>query len=176
MLSKSPLSVTDIHGCAGLLANCSRVCQCQRHSSSERRASDCRHRHHPAARTTERCRPVLRRHPWLARCDKHRRVWVLYMWEHSPRASKILSLLTHPLVPCNSLPPLSLTLGGRAFPISAASFNLGQLSAGSTTCVGGVAAVDFDSMCVGLRHDIRSDCVNRHVDSGRCVLGERLHM
>ncbi|KAL0949545.1 hypothetical protein HGRIS_009594 [Hohenbuehelia grisea] len=50
--------------------------------------------------------------------------------------------------PCNSLPPLSLTLGGRAFPISAASFNLGTLSAGSTTCVGGVAAVDFDNMWI----------------------------
>ncbi|KAF9490544.1 acid protease [Pleurotus eryngii] len=50
--------------------------------------------------------------------------------------------------PCNSLPPLSLTLGGRAFPISAASFNLGTLSAGSTTCVGGVASVDFDNMWI----------------------------
>ncbi|KAF4602317.1 hypothetical protein EYR40_005522 [Pleurotus pulmonarius] len=50
--------------------------------------------------------------------------------------------------PCNSLPPLSLTLGGRAFPISAASFNLGTLTAGSTTCVGGVASVNFDNMWI----------------------------
>ncbi|KAJ8518369.1 hypothetical protein ONZ45_g4558 [Pleurotus djamor] len=50
--------------------------------------------------------------------------------------------------PCNSLPPLSLTLGGRSFPISARSFNLGTLTAGSTTCVGGVAAVDFNNMWI----------------------------
>jgi len=40
--------------------------------------------------------------------------------------------------PCTSTATVSLTFGGKAFPISASTFNLGQVSAGSTQCVGGI--------------------------------------
>jgi hypothetical protein len=42
-------------------------------------------------------------------------------------------------VPCNSNPQVSLTFGGKDFAVSANTFNLGQVSAGSSDCVGGVA-------------------------------------
>ncbi|KZS98007.1 acid protease [Sistotremastrum niveocremeum HHB9708] len=41
-------------------------------------------------------------------------------------------------VPCNSIPTVSFTLGGKSFPVSPATFNLGQVSTGSSQCVGGV--------------------------------------
>ncbi|KAI0068984.1 acid protease [Artomyces pyxidatus] len=48
--------------------------------------------------------------------------------------------------PCASVPTVSLTFGGTAFSVSSETFNLGQLSEGSSQCVGGIAAtngVDF---------------------------------
>jgi cathepsin D len=42
--------------------------------------------------------------------------------------------------PCNTDPRVTLTFGGRQFPISLDTFNLGQVSAGSTNCVGGVVS------------------------------------
>ena len=48
-------------------------------------------------------------------------------------------------VPCASVPSnVGLTLGGRTFTISAATFNLGQVSAGSRDCVGGIIADDSE--------------------------------
>ncbi|KZV69225.1 acid protease [Peniophora sp. CONT] len=40
--------------------------------------------------------------------------------------------------PCATDPQVSLTFGGKSFPISLDTFNLGQLEAGSASCVGGV--------------------------------------
>lgn len=48
-------------------------------------------------------------------------------------------------VPCDAIPDISVTLGGTAFHISADTFNLGQVSAGSADCVGGIAAMDEGS-------------------------------
>jgi len=45
-------------------------------------------------------------------------------------------------VPCSTIPSISLTFNGKAFPISAQTFNLGQVTAGSSDCVGGIAAQD----------------------------------
>lgn len=48
--------------------------------------------------------------------------------------------------PCDSNPQVSLTFGGKAFAISADTFNLGQVSQGSSDCVGGIAGttnIDF---------------------------------
>ncbi|KAH7906841.1 aspartic peptidase domain-containing protein [Hygrophoropsis aurantiaca] len=45
--------------------------------------------------------------------------------------------------PCDSAPSPSLTYGGKLWPISAESFNLGQVSSGSADCVGGIVGVDF---------------------------------
>lgn len=44
------------------------------------------------------------------------------------------------IVPCATDPQVSLTFGGKSFPISLDTFNFGQLEAGSTQCVGGVMA------------------------------------
>lgn len=46
------------------------------------------------------------------------------------------------LVPCASVPDVSLTFGGTAFPISADTFNLGQVAVGSPDCVGGITGED----------------------------------
>jgi len=52
--------------------------------------------------------------------------------------------------PCNSVPAVSLTFAGKAFTVSAATFNLGQVSAGSSQCVGGIVAEDgLDFWVVG---------------------------
>ncbi|KAJ8086387.1 hypothetical protein PM082_005210 [Marasmius tenuissimus] len=45
-------------------------------------------------------------------------------------------------VPCNSISNVSLTLGSEPFPISADTFNLGQVAEGSSDCVGGLASAD----------------------------------
>jgi hypothetical protein len=42
-------------------------------------------------------------------------------------------------VPCNSNPQVSLTFGGKDFPLSAETFNLGPVLAGSSDCIGAVA-------------------------------------
>ncbi|KAH7919100.1 acid protease [Leucogyrophana mollusca] len=44
--------------------------------------------------------------------------------------------------PCKDVPKVSLTFGGKAFPISPGTFNLGQTSHGSSSCVGGIMAQD----------------------------------
>ncbi|KAI0299938.1 acid protease [Russula brevipes] len=43
-------------------------------------------------------------------------------------------------IPCNFNTPISISVGGREFEISPASFNLGPVSAGSDTCIAGAAA------------------------------------
>lgn len=54
-------------------------------------------------------------------------------------------------VPCNAIPTdVSFTLGGKAFTLSADSFNFGQVSAGSADCVGGIAGEDGVGQCIRL--------------------------
>ena len=43
-------------------------------------------------------------------------------------------------VPCNAIPAVSLTFGGKAFAISPSTFNLGKVQTGSGNCVGGVVS------------------------------------
>ncbi|EIW85948.1 acid protease [Coniophora puteana RWD-64-598 SS2] len=45
-------------------------------------------------------------------------------------------------VPCNSIPNVSVTIGGTEFVISADTFNLGPESDGSSECVGGIVGED----------------------------------
>ncbi|KXN87900.1 Aspartic protease [Leucoagaricus sp. SymC.cos] len=48
--------------------------------------------------------------------------------------------------PCNSDPQVSLTFGGKQFAVASDAFNLGQVSQGSSDCIGGVAGtsgIDF---------------------------------
>ncbi|TFK43185.1 acid protease [Crucibulum laeve] len=51
-------------------------------------------------------------------------------------------------VPCNAIPTVSLTFGGKAFTVSAATFNLGRVSANSNDCVGGITAADLGDFWV----------------------------
>ncbi|KAF9520574.1 hypothetical protein BS47DRAFT_1370400 [Hydnum rufescens UP504] len=43
--------------------------------------------------------------------------------------------------PCSSNPSVSLKFGGVSYPVSSAAFNFGQVSQGSSQCVGGVASL-----------------------------------
>lgn len=43
-------------------------------------------------------------------------------------------------VPCNEIPNVSLTFGGKSFATAPDTFNLGQASKGSSDCVGGIVA------------------------------------
>jgi hypothetical protein len=51
------------------------------------------------------------------------------------------------IVPCNFDTPISVYVGGKEVKISPASFNLGPVSAGSSTCYGGAA---YDSSLTGM--------------------------
>ncbi|KAA1466106.1 acid protease [Dentipellis sp. KUC8613] len=51
--------------------------------------------------------------------------------------------------PCASVPEVSLTFGGTAFSVSPDTFNLGQLEAGSSQCVGGIMGGDVDFWVAG---------------------------
>ncbi|THH26750.1 hypothetical protein EUX98_g7437 [Antrodiella citrinella] len=43
-------------------------------------------------------------------------------------------------IPCNAIPTVSLTFGGKSFAIPPSVFNLGQVSAGSPNCVGAIVS------------------------------------
>ncbi|TFY69453.1 hypothetical protein EVG20_g3167 [Dentipellis fragilis] len=51
--------------------------------------------------------------------------------------------------PCASVPEVSLTFSGTAFTVSPDTFNLGQLEAGSSQCVGGIMGGDVDFWVAG---------------------------
>lgn len=50
--------------------------------------------------------------------------------------------LTCHVVPCNAMPNVSLTFGGKSWNIAPKLFNLGRVSRGSNDCVGGIGASD----------------------------------
>ncbi|EGN96283.1 hypothetical protein SERLA73DRAFT_185951 [Serpula lacrymans var. lacrymans S7.3] len=50
--------------------------------------------------------------------------------------------------PCNDVPSVSLTFGGKSFPISSSTFNLGQVSSGSSDCVGGIVGSSGESFWI----------------------------
>ncbi|TFK51920.1 acid protease [Heliocybe sulcata] len=53
-------------------------------------------------------------------------------------------------VPCDSIPTVSLSFGGKSFDISPDTFNLGTATQGSSDCVGGIVAEDgLDFWIVG---------------------------
>ncbi|KAG9310429.1 aspartic peptidase domain-containing protein [Chiua virens] len=45
--------------------------------------------------------------------------------------------------PCGSFPTISLTFGGKSFPISASALNLGPISNGSSLCLSGLMGLDL---------------------------------
>ncbi|KAH7912668.1 aspartic peptidase domain-containing protein [Hygrophoropsis aurantiaca] len=50
--------------------------------------------------------------------------------------------------PCNTVPPVSLTFGGKSFPVSADTFNLGPVTSGSESCVGAIMGEDSMPMWI----------------------------
>ncbi|KZV89103.1 acid protease [Exidia glandulosa HHB12029] len=52
-------------------------------------------------------------------------------------------------VPCKSIPTVNIQIGNMTVPISPASFNLGQLYAGSKECLGGIVIGDSDFWILG---------------------------
>lgn len=44
--------------------------------------------------------------------------------------------------PCANVPSIALTFGGRSFTVPSSSLNLGQVSSGSSMCVGGIVGED----------------------------------
>lgn len=53
-------------------------------------------------------------------------------------------------VPCDGVPTASMSFGGQSFDIDPSTFSLGLVSAGSSDCVGGIAATstcEFNSPC-----------------------------
>ncbi|KAH7919102.1 acid protease [Leucogyrophana mollusca] len=51
--------------------------------------------------------------------------------------------------PCDAVPEVALTFGGKSFPISPDTFNLGPVSAGSPSCVGGIVGQDIPLWVIG---------------------------
>lgn len=45
-------------------------------------------------------------------------------------------------LPCNAMPHVSITLGGKTIPLSAESFNLGPVDSSRNTCIGAIQASD----------------------------------
>jgi len=43
-------------------------------------------------------------------------------------------------LPCNAMPNVSITIGGKAFPLSAETFNLGSYDTSGEACVGAILA------------------------------------
>ncbi|KAF9449879.1 acid protease [Macrolepiota fuliginosa MF-IS2] len=71
--------------------------------------------------------------------------------------------------PCSANPSVSLTFGGKEFAIPSASFNLGQVSAGSSQCVGGIAGTtNIDLWVVG---DLFLTNVYTTFDAGNSQVG-----
>lgn len=57
------------------------------------------------------------------------------------RLLPVLAFLTSCFqVPCNAMPNVSITIGGKAFAISADVFNLGSYNSSGNSCVGAIAA------------------------------------
>ena len=72
-------------------------------------------------------------------------------------------------VPCASVPTVSFTYGGKAFPISPTFFNLGPTYKGSKDCVGGIVAADgFNFWVVG---DVFLQNVYTQFDMGQNRVG-----
>ncbi len=52
-------------------------------------------------------------------------------------------------VPCDAIPTVSFTFGGKAFNVSPRLFNLARVSAGSKDCVGAIVASNMNFWVVG---------------------------
>ncbi|KAI0043077.1 acid protease [Auriscalpium vulgare] len=74
-------------------------------------------------------------------------------------------------IPCSFNTPLSVTLGGTEFTIDPSTFNLGPVSDGSSTCVGGAAADDDISSEFWILGDVFLQNVYTKFDVGNQQIG-----
>ncbi|KAL0581946.1 hypothetical protein V5O48_000003 [Marasmius crinis-equi] len=75
-------------------------------------------------------------------------------------------------VPCDSVPnDINIVLGGKSFPISAKTFNIGQLEVGSSECVGGFVAGTVTSDGTWLVGDVFLQNVYSVFDVGNTRMG-----
>ncbi|KAG2139038.1 aspartic peptidase domain-containing protein, partial [Suillus clintonianus] len=78
-------------------------------------------------------------------------------------------------LPCNAMPNVSITLGGKSFPISAETFNVGPIDSSGKTCLGGIAGHDLQDLPSGQIQWIIGDVFMRNVytvfDVGRYRVG-----
>ncbi|OCH93546.1 Asp-domain-containing protein [Obba rivulosa] len=74
-------------------------------------------------------------------------------------------------LPCNQTPDVTFTFGGAEFPLSADTFNLGKVSPGSSTCVGGIVASDIDSRCFWILGDVFLQNVYASFNVGNLSVG-----
>ncbi|KAH8916295.1 hypothetical protein BT69DRAFT_793667, partial [Atractiella rhizophila] len=73
------------------------------------------------------------------------------------------------LFPCNSAPTVSFSFSGKAWAMSADTFSLGQVSSGSSSCVGSIVGEDL-----GLNAWIVGDSFLRNVYSVYDYTNERV--
>ena len=83
-------------------------------------------------------------------------------------------------VPCSFNTPITLTFSGQDFTVDPSTFNLGPVSSGSSTCVGGLASDSkiTNRQYIYFRSDVTTatkSCCYRILDCRRCLLAECVH-
>ncbi|KAG2040257.1 aspartic peptidase domain-containing protein [Suillus americanus] len=78
-------------------------------------------------------------------------------------------------LPCNAMPNVTITLGGKSFPLSAETFNMGPTDSSGKMCVGGIVGYDLGDIHSGQLQWILGDVFMRNVytafDVGQCRIG-----
>ncbi|KAG1865394.1 aspartic peptidase domain-containing protein [Suillus subluteus] len=78
-------------------------------------------------------------------------------------------------LPCNAMPDVTITLGGKSFPLSAENFNMGPTDSSGKMCFGGIVGYDLGDITSGQFQWILGDVFLRNVytafDVGQSRIG-----
>ncbi|KAG1819767.1 aspartic peptidase domain-containing protein [Suillus subaureus] len=78
-------------------------------------------------------------------------------------------------LPCNAMPNVTITLGGKSFPLSAETLNMGPTDSSGKMCFGGIVGYDLGDITSGQLQWILGDVFMRNVytafDVGQCRIG-----
>ncbi|KAG1854807.1 aspartic peptidase domain-containing protein [Suillus subalutaceus] len=78
-------------------------------------------------------------------------------------------------LPCNAMPNVTITLGGKSFPLSAETFNMGPTDSSGKMCFGGIVGYDLGDITSGQFQWILGDVFMRNVytafDVGQSRIG-----
>ncbi|KAG1865340.1 aspartic peptidase domain-containing protein [Suillus subluteus] len=78
-------------------------------------------------------------------------------------------------LPCNAMPNVTITLGGKSFPLSAETLNMGPTDSSGKMCFGGIVGYDLGDIHSGQWQWILGDVFMRNVytafDVGQCRIG-----